>query len=793
MRRFTIFTAPLLAALLVSLPALSQDIMTTAIGGGPNGIPAIDAALYQPYGVATDSTGNVYFTTFSTPRVFKVNSAGTITVVAGTGAYGYAGDGVTAGAANASLEHPFAVAVDSSNNVYIADQYNCVIRKVDTTNTITTIAGQAGLCGYTGDAGKATAAEIYYPQGVAVDGSGNLYIGDQNNCVVRKVILSTNIISTVAGNHTCGYLGDNGAATSAELNQVSGIAVDSAGDFFIADTSNCVVRKVTKSTGKISTVAGNHTCGYTGDGGLATSAELNQFYGIAVNSAGTVVTIADSYNQRVRQFTVGGNITTVAGNGTACAGVCGEGGLATSAELYYPFGVAVNSGGTIYIGDNDNQVVDAVTVGGNLTLFAGNHSATVETLINNSPPLGVVLNYPYGIADDSSGNVFIADSHNNMVRELVHSSNLVSFFAGNGTYGYLGDGGAATSAELTQLSGVAKDSAGNVYIADTNNCLIRMVNSAGIISTFAGLVVSNAPRCGYTGDGGPATSAELYYPTGVAVDSKGSVYIADYQNSVVRKVTGGTITTIAGIGGLAGFSGDGGPATSAQLYTPWAVAVDPAGNVFIADYYNCRVRSIAASTGIINTVAGIGSKGSGCGFTGDGTATSNGLYLPAGVAVDANDNLFIADSYNQRVRWVSPNGIMTTIAGNGTAGYLGDGGSALLGEMYYPTGIVLDSSGNLLVADQYNFRVRGISAFTALNTSVGNLAFGLTSVGSTSSPQQFTVSAYGAVTIQNIAASNNFSEADNCPASMVEWYHLHNVCLLCADGRGHSEWQCHHQ
>ena len=373
MRRFTTLAFLLLAALLVSLPTLAQDIITTAIGGGPNGIPAIDADLYNPYGVAVDSSGNFYIASFNQNRVFKVTaSTGVISVVAGSGSQGYTGDGVVGGAANASLYHPFAVAVDSGLNVYIADQYNCVIRKVTTANTITTIAGIAGSCGYSGDTGKGTAAEIYYPQGVGVDSSGDLYIGDYNNCVVRKLVLSTNIITTYAGNHTCGYSGDSGAATSAELSSVAGVAADSTGNLYIADQGNCVIREVTKSTGKISTVAGNHTCGFLGDGGVATSAELNQMYGIAVS--GTTVTVADYYNQRVRQFTVGGNINTVAGNGTACSGTCGEGGSAISAELYYPVGVAETSGGTIYIGDNDNYAVDSFTVGGNLNRVAGNHS-----------------------------------------------------------------------------------------------------------------------------------------------------------------------------------------------------------------------------------------------------------------------------------------------------------------------------------------------------------------------------------------------------------------------------------
>jgi len=758
MRRFVIGIALLASFACVS--AWPQDIISTVIGGGPNNIPAIDANLYNPYGVAVDSSGNFYIASYNQQRVFKVDTTGKLTVVAGSGALGYSGDGVVGGAGNASLYRPFAVAVDSSQNVYIADQYNCVIRKVDTSNTITTIAGIAGQCGYLGDGGKATSAQINYPEGVGVDTSGNLFIGDSNNCVVRKVVLSTNTITTFAGNHTCGYSGDSGAATSAELWSPAGVAADSSGNLFIADSANCVIREVVRATGKITTVAGNHTCGYGGDGGSALSAQMNQVFGVTVN--GTSVTFADYYNQRIRQFTIGGNINSVAGNGTACGGTCGEGGAATSAELYYPVGVATTTTGTIYIADNSNSAVDSFTVGGNLNRVAGNHSNTLETLFNGAPATGVVLNYPYGVNADTSANVYVADSNDFMVREYVKSSGLINYFAGNGTPGYSGDGGAATNAQLNYTFGSAKDSAGNVYVADTYNCLVRKVNGAGTISTFAGFVLNGtSPRCGYTGDAGAATSAELNYPFGVAVDSKNNVYIADFYNYVVRKVSGGIISTIAGIGGISGYSGDGGLATNALLASPTAVTVDTAGNVFIADYNNCRIREVNAATGIITTVAGNGN----CNFTGDGLAINNGITSPQGVVVDANENLFIADNTN-RVRWVNPQGFMTTIAGTGTGGYNGDGLLATSAWLYEPTGVTVDSSGNIYVSDYNNFRVREITAFPAVNTSTGNMVFPLTSVGSTSSPQKLTLSALGSVTISNISVSANFLESDNCPAAM---------------------------
>ena len=754
MRRFTTRLVLLLAAALVSFPAFAQqDIVSTAIGGGPNDIPAIDSNLYNPASVATDSSGSYYISGYYQNRVFKVDTTGKLTVVAGSGTQGFSGDGVTGGAGNASLYRPFGLAVDSSGNVYFADQGNCVVRKVTTAGTITTIAGIGNSCGYSGDSGKGTAAQLNSPGGVATDTFGNLYIADTSNCRVRKLVLSTNIITTYAGNGTCGYSGDSGSAAAAEVYEPYSVATDSSGNLFIADTFNYVIREVTKGNGIIKTIAGNHTYGFSGDGGTATAAEMTNVYQLAVS--GTSVTFADSNNQRVRQFTIGSTINTVAGSGTG--GFCGDGSAATSACLSSPTGIAVN-GSNYYIADQSNYRIRLFTVGGNINTVAGNGSYNLPTLLSGEPPQGVVFYYPFGVYGDPSGNVFVNDTDNFLVREFVKSSDLVNFFAGTGTSGFSGDGGLATKALLTYNDGVARDSLGNIYIADTNNCVIREVNTAGAINTFAGI----GQRCGFTGDGGPATAAELYYPSGVFVDSKNNVYIADTYNHVIREVTSGIISTIAGIGQRAGYAGDGGPATAAQLYYPFGVTADGAGNVYIADTDNCRIREVAVATGMINTVAGSGA----CSFTGDGPAVEEGLANPDGVRVDANGNLFIADTNNQRLRWVNTAGMMTTFAGNGSAGYVGDGAVATSAEFYYPSGISVDSSGNFLVADQYNFRIRGISAFAALNTSVASVSFGLTSVGSTSAPQSITLSSVGPLTISSISVTGAFSETDDCPASM---------------------------
>src|SRR6202522_4270858 len=530
---------------------------------------------------------------------------GIINTVAGNGTASYSGDGGLA--TYAEISQPHGVAVDTIGNIYIADEYNNRIRKVTgATGIISTVAGGGtGCTGQTdsvGDGCPATSAELNYPEGVAVDSAGNIYIADQQNSRIRKVTASTGIISTVAGNGTAGYSGDGGLATSAELRNPRGVTVDASGNIYIADSGNSCIREVIVSTGGISTVAGNGTVGYSGDGGLSPSAELYSPDGLAVDSAGNIY-IADTGNERIRAVGLeaapvvlppAGLISTVAGDGTAR--YSGDGGLAIIAELYQPQAVSADS------------------------------------------------TYNSGVAVDSAGKIYISDSSNNRIRKVAVSNGIISTVAGDGTAGYSGDGGLATSAELRYPWGVTVDASGNIYIVDTNNRRIRKVTaSTGIISTVAG-----DGTYGYSGDGGAATSAELYYPKGVAADSAGNIYFADGYR--IRKVTAstGVISTVAG-DGTYGYSGDGGPATSAELFVPDGVAVDSAGNIYIADANNNRIRKVTASTGIISTVAGDGAAG----YSGDGgAATSAELYEPTGVAVDSSGNIYFADSTNERIRAV---------------------------------------------------------------------------------------------------------------------------------------------
>jgi sugar lactone lactonase YvrE len=325
------------------------------------------------------------------------------------------------------------------------------------------------------------------------------------------------------------------------------------------------------------------------------------------------------------------------------------------------------------------------------------------------------LYYPYGAAVDAAGNLYIADLYNERVRKVA-TNGIITTVAGNGSASYSGDGGAATSAGLDWPLGIAVDAFGNLYIADEFNERIRKVGTNGIISTVAG---NGTPR--FSGDGGAATNASLLSPSSVALDASGNLYIDDYGHERIRKVdTNGLITTVAGNGGQ-GYSGDGGAATNASLDYPNGVAVDAFGNLYIDDFSNQRIRKVDTN-GIITTVAGNGNYG----YTGDGGAATNAsLWAPRGVAVDSLGNLYIADMENNRIRKVDTNGIITTMAGNGSPTYAGDSGAATSASLYVPGGVAVDASGNLYIADTGNQRIRevavaGYPTFTITNAGAVN-------------------------------------------------------------------------
>ncbi len=323
---------------------------------------------------------------------------------------------------------------------------------------------------------------------------------------------------------------------------------------------------------------------------------------------------------------------------------------------------------------------------------------------DNGPAASARLNNPYEVAMDAAGNLYIADGNNRRIRKVDASTGNITTAAGTGTQGDSGDGGAATAAQLTFPIGVGVDGAGNLYIADGNSHRVRRVDTAGVITTVAGTGSS-----GDSGDGGAAAAAQLNFPAAAEPDGAGNLYIVDRNNHRIRRVdTSGVITTVAGTGS-SGYnaSQDGGAATSAQLNTPTGAALDGAGNLYIADTNNHRIRKVDTA-GVITTVAGTGTAGD----SGDGgPATSAQLNRPFGVNVDNSGNLYIAGNFNHRIRKVDTAGVITTVAGTGSSGFSGDGAAATLALLGNPTDLALDSLGNLYIADRANNRVRKVTLF----------------------------------------------------------------------------------
>jgi uncharacterized protein (TIGR03437 family) len=587
----------------------------------------------------------------------------------------------------------FALALSSA----LSTQHSALLHA----QVITTVAG--GDWVFRGDGGLAINAPLGWVESVASDAAGNVYAVDPDNHIVVKVS-PAGILTVVAGNGLSGVSGDGGPATSASLASPHGVAVDATGNVYIADLGR--IRKVSPG-GIITTVAGNGQIGFSGDGGPATSASLYFPMGVAVDTAGNVY-IADNANHRIRKVGPDGIISTVAGDGykdeRGLGRFSGDGGPATSASLAAPYGVAVDAAGNLYIADMLNGRVRKVSPDGIITTVAGGGP---EGVLGDGGPATNASLSAYGVAVDLAGNLYIPD-RSSRIRK-VSTSGIISTAAGR-LSGFSGDGGPATNAALNGPQGVAVDAAGNLYIADYFNYRIRKVNSSGIITTLAG---NGSYR--FAGDGGPATTAPLYQPSAVALDAADNLYIAETLNNRVRKITpGGIISTAAG-NGLMQFSGDGGPATAAALLWPEGVAVDAAGNVYVADRGPRRVRKIG-SNGVITTVAGGGSAKPGDG----GPATLASLSDLAGVAADAAGNLYIADKGDNRIRKVSPSGIITTVAGNGQRGFSGDGGLAASASLYYPMGVAVDTAGNLYIADKGNNRIRRVTSDGTITTVAGD-------------------------------------------------------------------------
>jgi len=731
--RFLTLTLLVLAYPFASVFSQVETIRTTA-GGGPDNINATAANLLIPSSAAVDRSGNLYFADSQANRIYRVNRAnGQLTVIAGSGSSGFSGDGGSA--LKASLSQPAGVTLDNVGNLFIADYGNNRIRRVDVASgLITTVAG-GGVCSFIcilGDGNLATRALLDGPRGIAVDSSGNLFIADTFNNRVRKVTVGTGIITTLAGSGVFGgvggFGGDGGPAVLAALDQPNGIALDVAGNVYVADTNNNRVRRIHGLTRVIATVAGTGPAGFGGDGGAAVAATLSAPSGLAIDGVGNIF-VADSNNGRIREIAGGtGIISTVAGNGctTSGQGVCslGDDGSATNAYLSNPIGIAVDDLGNQFIPDEGNGRIRQVDAGsGNITTFAGSGTgdgglATLASFFS-----------PGSVAGDSAGDLFIAER--GRIRRVDAATRIITTISQSGQR-------------------VAVDNAGNLFIADSNSVWRIDANTGAVTTSFQGLVF------------------------GIAVGLAGDLYVVDQYDNCVWLVKAGTQTAIrvAGTGNFADNNsfGDGGPAVSAHLYHPSAAAVDTLGNLFIADTSNQRIRRVDVATGVITTVAGTGVKN----FSGDGgLATSATLADPLGVYVDGAGNLFIADSLNHRIRRVDhATRIITTFAGSGPTGsgkgsFSGDGSAANSATLNFPGALALDNNGSLLIADTGNNRIRVVAPNTFFVSS-GLLAFGPALLNTQSPSQNFSITnASNALLTFAISVTGEYVESDNCQNGVV--------------------------
>jgi trimeric autotransporter adhesin len=542
---------------------------------------------------------------------------------------------------------------------------------------VSTVAGSGAL----GDGGPATAALLEFPQSVAADASGNVYIGDYGNERIR-VVSANGTITTLT----------EGTAVS--------MKIDSTGTIYASDGMAQVFKIL--PNGNLVTIAGSSP-GYTGDNGPATAATLNAPRGVAVDTMGDVF-IADYLNCVIRKITPDGKIHTIAGTGVAKFG--GESIAATSSPLAYPFGVEVDAAGNVYIAEEYR--IRKVDVNGIITTIAGN---------GNTPNDGRAINSAIGalvaLAMDQSSNLYLADSSYNMVRMISPAGNITTL-AGSQSPGFAGDGSYGYRALLNGPIGVSVDAKGNVYVADELNQRIREVNTLGIISTVAGTTH-------YSGDGGPATAALLFRPEHAVPDGAGNLYISDTANHAIRKVDAkGNITSVAGNGNC-NYGGDLGPAVSASVCFPEALAFDASSNLYIADSGNCVVRRIDTK-GIITTVAGNGT----CADTAaSGTATNVSFLDPFGLAFDSNGFLYVSDDFSNRVTVIllgQSSGVpaIRLFAGNGNAGSNGDGGLSSSAGLNAPTHVAAGPDGAIYISDSGNNRVRKVVPASPGNPGIVN-------------------------------------------------------------------------
>jgi sugar lactone lactonase YvrE len=617
--------------------------------GVPSGIGTADgtgaaARFNAPSGVAVDGAGNLFVADGGNNTIRKITPAGVVTTLAGSADSSGSADGTGAAAL---FYMPEGVAVDGAGNVFVADSANFTIRKITPTGVVTTLAGTAGSQGSAD--GTGVAASFDWPEGVAVDGAGNVFVADNMNSTIRK-ITPAGVVTTLAG--TAGMFGSaDGTGAAASFVYPSGVAVDGAGNVFVADSGNNTIRKITPS-GVVTTLAG--TAGLKGSAdGTGAAARFSDLFSVAVDGSGNLF-VADG--NTIRKITPSGVVTTLAGSAAADPGSAD--GTGAAARFYGPSG-AVDGSGNLFVADSGNNTIRKITPAGVVSTFAGLAGSTgsadgtgAAARFSQMDPMYSVG--PQGVAVDGAGNVFVADTDNGTIRKITPSG-VVTTLAGTAGSGGSADGTGA-AARFSGPYGVAVDGAGNVFVADTDSDTIRKITPSGVVTTLAGTAWLSGSA------DGTGAAANFWHPSGVAVDTAGNVFVADTFNYTIRKITpAGVVTTLAGTAGLSG-SADG-TGAAARFDFPSGVAVDGAGNVFVAAG---SIRKITPA-GVVTTLA-----------------------VSGGVAVDGAGNLFV--SGNNAIRKISTSGVVTTIVGVAAPVSAGNFPGPLPASIVFPSGVAIDSS-----------------------------------------------------------------------------------------------------
>ena len=596
----------------VTVAARGLDLVAGSMGGAGY-LEGRGAAsrLYLPQGVAMDPAGNLFVADTNNNVIRKVDTSGNVTTLAGGGGTGSTGSGyIDDTGAAAAFNTPQGVAVDASGNVYVADTYNNKIRKIDISGNVTTLASGFGFS---------------WPAGVAVDSLGNIYVADTGSNVIRSID-TFGSVATIAGS---GYTGSSdGQGTAASFNTPQGIAVDASGNLYVADSTNSAIRKIDTS-GNVTTLAGAGTSGFLN--GQGTAARFSNPQGVAVDASGNVY-VADSTNGAIRKVDTSANVTTLAGGG----GRGSSDGQGVAAKFWNPQSVVVGLSGSIYVADTSNNTIRKIDSSGNVTTTAGEAATSGST---DGQGAGASFTVPTAVAVGASGSIYVVDTGNAAIRKIDPMGAVTTFASG-----------------FSSPTGVAVGASGYVYVADSDDNAIYRVGAFGTRTALAGQY--------------------SYVPNGVALDSSSNVYVADQANQTVWKIGAtGTVTALAGQG----------------QYAPSAVAVDASGNVYVADTDNYAIQKVDTA-GNVTILAG------------------QYYYVPSGVAVDASGNVYVVDRLDHTVWRIDPAGnVLALLVEPGATQYglatglLADGAPPPLpggyGSLSQPTGIAVTTDGDLVITD----------------------------------------------------------------------------------------------